>query len=124
MTTFAQYLAQIDSPTHRDQFAAVLQWVAQQDPQLTGVIKWNQPMFTAHGTFILGFFAAQHHFTVGPEQVIFDQFLPQIKAQSLKHGKKTFQISFDQPVPYDLLGQLLQATLTLKATTTSFWWRG
>lgn len=53
MTTFAQYLAQIDSPTHRDQFAAVLQWVAQQDPQLTGVIKWNQPMFTAHGTFIL-----------------------------------------------------------------------
>ena len=44
MTTFAQYLAQIDSPTHRDQFAAVLQWVAQQDPQLTGVIKWNQPI--------------------------------------------------------------------------------
>ncbi|MCQ4950818.1 hypothetical protein NE646_14380, partial [Bittarella massiliensis] len=37
-------------------------------PDLTPKIAWNQPMFTDHGTFIIGFSAAKAHLAVAPER--------------------------------------------------------
>jgi uncharacterized protein YdhG (YjbR/CyaY superfamily) len=33
-------------------------------------IKWNQPMFSDHGTFIIGFSIAKEHIAVAPEAVV------------------------------------------------------
>lgn len=55
MEVFADYLARIDNQEHRERTEEVLAWVAKKYPNLKPVIKWNQPMFTDHGTFIIGF---------------------------------------------------------------------
>ena len=39
----------------------VLNWVAQHYPELELRIAWNQPMFTHHGTHIIGLTAASKH---------------------------------------------------------------
>ena len=47
--------------------AEEIAWVKDTFPTLTPKIAWNQPMFTDHGTFIIGFSAAKQHFSVSPE---------------------------------------------------------
>lgn len=121
MAVFTEYLDKIDNPDHQTQLAAVLDWVSATYPDLDGQIKWNRPMFTTHGTFVVSFSAASKHFTVGPEPEIFAQVLPQVEALGLKHGKKTFQIPFDAPVPKDLLATIIERTVERKKDVTSFW---
>ena len=123
MDEITSYLEKIENPVYREKFREVMQWVSEYSEDLVGQIKWNQHMFTAHDTFILGFFAAKQHFSVGPEKVVFEEFLPTIEAAGLKHGKKTFQVNFEAEVPYDLLGKIIDQTMILKQDTTTFWLR-
>jgi hypothetical protein len=102
-------------------FGDFINWLTTDFPELKPEYKWNQPMFTHHGTFIIGFSVATKHFTVAPEMRTFEHFLPQIKALKLKHGKKTFQLQFGKDIPYDLLRAIIAHTLEDKQTVTSFW---
>lgn len=61
METFSEYLAEIDEPAHRKRMEDVLAWVKDCFPQLKSEIKWNQLMFTDHGTFIIEFSIAKKH---------------------------------------------------------------
>jgi hypothetical protein len=61
MEVFAEYLARIDNPQHRARTEEVLGWVTKKFPNLMPKIAWNQPMFTDHGTYIIGFSVAKHH---------------------------------------------------------------
>ena len=67
MEVFAEYLARIDNPQHKARMEEVLGWVAKKFPNLMPKIAWNQPMFTHHGIFIIGFSLAKHHLAVAPE---------------------------------------------------------
>lgn len=58
MAFYDDYLAKIENPDHRQKMVRVLQWVEKRYPNLAGRIAWNQPMFTDHGTFIIGFSVA------------------------------------------------------------------
>ncbi|SFA46691.1 hypothetical protein SAMN05216169_101413 [Anoxybacillus pushchinoensis] len=68
MEVFEQYLAKIDHVDHRNRVEEILRWVCDTFPQLQPQIKWNTPMFTDHGTFIIGFSTAKHHVSVSPEE--------------------------------------------------------
>lgn len=68
MDVFAKYVSGIDNPDHRLRMEEILSWTAGQFPSLKPQIKWNTPMFTDHGTFIIGFAAAKHHVSVSPEE--------------------------------------------------------
>ncbi|MFP3422039.1 iron chaperone, partial [Bacillus sp. SIMBA_161] len=46
MNEFAEYLAKIDNPDHRERVEEVLEWVMVTYPQLATRVAWNQPMFT------------------------------------------------------------------------------
>ncbi len=69
MDVFKDYLSSIDSPDHRLRMEEILSWTADQFPNLEAQIKWNTPMFTDHGTFIIGFAAAKHHVSVSPKKL-------------------------------------------------------
>lgn len=71
---FTDYVARINNPQHRARTEEVLGWVTQRYPNLMPKIAWNQPMFTDHGTFIIGFSVAKHHLAVAPERVAIDHF--------------------------------------------------
>ena len=59
MELFDEYLERIGDPRHRARIQEVLAWVAETFPELTPRIAWSQPMFTHHGTFIIGFSTAK-----------------------------------------------------------------
>lgn len=121
MERILEYIQRIDDPDNRLIFGDFINWLTTDFPELKPEYKWNQPMFTHHGTFIIGFSVATKHFTVAPEMRTFEHFLPQIKDLKLKHGKKTFQLQFGQDIPYDLLRALINYTLADKQNVTSFW---
>lgn len=116
-----EYIDRIDNLDYQIQFKAVVEWLLKTYPQIKSVYKWNKPMFTDHGTYIIGFSVATKHFTVLPEAYVFQKFLPQIEARKLKHGKKTFQVPFDQEIPYELLKEIIQFTINDKRDVQTFW---
>jgi len=58
----------------RARMVQVLNWVAQHYPELELRIAWNQPIFTHHGTYIIGFSAASKHMAVAPERATMIRF--------------------------------------------------
>ena len=67
MEELDEYLA-MDHPSHRERMEEIFRWIKDKYPNLKPVIKWNQPMFTDHGTFIIGFSISKKHAAVAPEQ--------------------------------------------------------
>lgn len=121
MQVFADYLAQIDNPQHQERTEEVLNWVAEKYPNLEPKIAWNQPMFTDHGTFIIGFSIAKQHLAVAPEKAGIDYFSDDIVQAGYDHTKQLVRIKWDGPVDYSLLERMIEFNITDKADCTTFW---
>ena len=78
MRTFAEFTSQIENPGHRARVEEVLDRIAKKFPALGQRIAWNQPMFTDHGTFIIGFSVAINHMAVAPERAALERFSDEI----------------------------------------------
>ncbi len=121
MSTFDNYLAALADSAHRERMTEVLSWVSQTYPTLTSRIAWNQPMFTDHGTFIIGFSAARDHWAASPEVVVITRFAAEIAKAGFKHTKMLIHFPWDKPVDYGLLGTLIDFNIADKADVTTFW---
>lgn len=121
MAFFAEYLAQIDNPGQRARMAEVLAWVAGKYPGLAPRIAWNQPMFTDHGTFIIGFSTARHNLAVAPEVAGVEHFADEIKKAGYSHTKGLVRIPWDLPVDWALLEKIIEFNIREKADYTAFW---
>ncbi|WP_342422111.1 iron chaperone [Paenibacillus sp. FSL E2-0178] len=121
MEEFAEYLAKIDNPVHRAATEEVLTWVIQEFPQLTPKIAWNQPMFTDHGTYIIGFSVSKAHLAVAPEKAGMDHFADAIKQAGLDHTKLLVRMKWTSPVDYTILRQMIEYNIADKADCTTFW---
>ena len=64
--TLDEYLATIPNDDNRARMLDILVWVGLTCPELELRIAWNQPMFTYHGTYIIGFSAASKHMAMAP----------------------------------------------------------
>ena len=120
MEVFAEYLAQLN-PQHRARTEEVLGWVKERFPDLEPRIAWNQPMFTDHGTFIIGFSVAKHHLAVAPERVVIERFADEIAQSGYDYSKGLVRIPWDSPVDYTLLENMIEFNIDDKAEYTSFW---
>jgi uncharacterized protein len=121
METFDEFIAQIEDPKHRVRTEEVLAWVDQKYPEFGHKIGWNQPMFTNHGTFIIGFSVTKKHLAVSPEQAGIAQFSDEIKKAGYEHSDNLMRFPWDQPIDYDLLQRMIEFNISEKANTTSFW---
>lgn len=121
MNNFEEYLAIIDNSDHSEQLRTVLQWVSDNYPKLDTRVAWKQPMFTDHGTFIVGFSVAKNHFSVATEKAI-EVYRTDIE-ENYDAGKKLFKIPFDAPVNYDLLKKLIDWNIEQKKDIQTFWWK-
>ncbi|UWE84174.1 iron chaperone [Corynebacterium diphtheriae bv. mitis] len=65
---FADWLDRISNPTNRAIAERILAWVHEEFPDLGYRFAWKQPMFTHHGTFIIGFSPATNHISFAPER--------------------------------------------------------
>ncbi|MET0959930.1 MAG: iron chaperone [Psychrobacillus psychrotolerans] len=121
MEVFAEYLAHIDNPQHRIRTEEVLTWVTKKFPNLKPKIAWNQPMFTNHGTFIIGFSVAKHHLAVAPERVGINHFSDEIVQAGYDHSKELVRIQWNSPVDFSLLEKIIEFNILDKADCSTFW---
>lgn len=118
---FTEYLERIDNPQHRARTQDVLTWVAERFPALRPKIAWNQPMFTDHDTFIIGFSVAKHHLAVAPEEVVIARFHDEIMQAGYDHSKQLLRLSWDSPVDFSLLEKIIEFNIQDKADCATFW---
>ncbi|TQR16259.1 iron chaperone [Psychrobacillus soli] len=121
MEDFAAYLARIDDPQHRERTEEVLAWVSEKFPSLNEEIKWNQPMFTDHGTYIIGFSVSKNHLAVAPEQAGMNHVAEVIVKAGYDHTKELVRIPWNGSVDYSLLEKMIEFNILDKADCSTFW---
>ena len=121
METLEEYLDKIDNPDHRARMEEVFDWVMKKFPHLSPVLKWNQPMFTDHGTYIIGFSISKKHMAIAPEQAGMVRFADEIAKAGYDQTKEIFRIPWDRPVDYALLEKMIAFNIMDKADCTTFW---
>lgn len=121
MEAFKAFLSDIDQREHQQRTEEILTWIHQQFPHLKPVIKWNQPMFTDHGTFIIAFSTAKKHLAVAPENPAIHTFSNAIKQAGYEHTKELIRIPWESPVNYALLQGIIEFNIKDKENTTTFW---
>ncbi|WP_010649414.1 iron chaperone [Oceanobacillus massiliensis] len=121
MEVFEDYLARIDNPQQRMRTEEVLTWVMKKFPGLVPRIAWNQPMFTDHGTFIIGFSIAKHHLAVSPERAGILHFSDEIIKSGYSHSKQLVRFEWDRPFDFSLLEKMIEFNISDKADCSAFW---
>lgn len=121
MKVFEDFIAKIDNPEHRARTEEVLAWVSEKYPNLVPVIKWNQPMFTDHDTYIIGFSISKQHLAVSPEEAGVIHFSDQIMKAGYKHTKMLVQFPWNKPFDYELLEKMIEYNIEDKTDCTTFW---
>lgn len=119
--TIDEYLDSIPSPEHRAKLQELLEWIAGRWPELELVLKWNQPMFTHHGVFIIGFSVFAKNIAASPEKVVLDRMRGEIEAAGYTTTQQLFRIGWDDPVDHELLERMIEIQLAEKADQTGFW---
>lgn len=111
MIIFEEYLSGITDMEQLARMAEILKWISDQFPDLEPRYAWNQPMFTDHGTFIIGFSMSKQHIAVSPEKAGIDHFLTEIEKAGYGHGT----------IDYPLLERVIVFDREDKSHCTSFW---
>lgn len=121
MDVFADFLAGIDNPSHRGKTEEVFNWIRSKYPQIKPELKWNQPMFTDHGTFIIGFSLSKKHLAVAPERVTIAHIEDDLEKAGYDYTKELIRIPWKSPIEYTLLEKMIEFNIFDKANCTTFW---
>ncbi|GIN63211.1 intracellular iron chaperone frataxin [Robertmurraya siralis] len=116
------FLAEIDDPFHRERTEEIFTWIEQKYPNLKAEIKWNQQMFTDHGTFIIGFSVSKKHLAVAPESITITHVEDDIVKAGYDYTKELIRIPWNnKPVEYSLLEKMIEFNIWDKANCSTFW---
>lgn len=118
---FTNYFKQIENLKYRNRVDSLFCWIMERFPTLVPKIAWHQPMFTDHGTFIIGFSIAKNHLAVAPERITINHFLNEIHLAGYRTSKELIQIRWDEPIHYSLLERIIEYNITEKADCPTFW---
>lgn len=118
---FEGYLEKIEDLTQQARVAEVLKWVMDKFPELKPKVAWNQPMFTEHGTFIIGFSASKQHMAVSPERAGIEHFSEEILKAGYEHSQQLMRIPWNKPVDFSLLKRMIVYNRLDKAECSTFW---
>ena len=99
----------------------VLVWAGLTYPELELRIAWNQPMFTHHGTYIIGFSAASKHIAMTSECATMIRLEPVMRERGTDFDKTFARQPWNKPFDYGLLNAFIQHQLADKRHVTSFW---
>ncbi len=121
MEAFADYLAGMDNVEYRNRMEEIFNWVTDKYPNLAPKFAWKQPMFTDHGTFIIGFSASKQHMAVAPEEAGILRFAKEITQAGYDSTKGLIRIPRSSPVDFALLERIIEFNIADKAECTNFW---
>jgi len=118
---FKAYLDDIPEASQRERTQEVLNWIQQTHPMLKPRIAWNQPMFTDHDTFIIGFSISKQHLACTPELAGINRFSQDIKKAGYDHTMMLMKFPWNKPIDYELLGKMIDFNISEKADCRTFW---
>ena len=121
MEPFNDFLNKIENDDHRQKLIDLLQWIIDTYPNLTPEFKWNQPMFTHNGTFIIAFSTAKRHVAVAPEKVALDRFADTLTEAGYSYSSQIFRMKWNQPFDYDLIKKIIDFNIEDKKDDKTFW---
>ena len=121
ISTLDEYLATIPDDNNRERMVDVVVWVGLTYPELELRIAWNQPMFTHHGTYIIGFSAASTHMAIAPKRATMIRFEPVMRERGTDFGTMLARQPWTKPFDYELLDAFIQHQLAEKQDIPSFW---
>ena len=121
MDVFDTYLSAIKDTSQRARTKQVLDWVADCFDTLQPRLAWNQPMFTDHGTFIIGFSVSERHLAIAPERAGILHFSDAIVQAGFEHSQQLIRMPWNRPVDFTLLEEVIQFNISEKANCTTFW---
>lgn len=118
---FKVYLEAISDPSQRERTEEVLNWIQTKYPQLSPKMGWNQPMFTGHGTFIIGVILSKDHLVYTPEGAGIKHFSSAIKKADYAYTMNLMKFPWNKPIDYDLLSNMIEFNLIDKTDCQTFW---
>ena len=119
--TLDKYLETIPNDDNRARMVDVLVWAGLTYPELELHIAWNQPMFTHHETYIIGFSAASKHMAMAPERATMIRFEPVMRERGTDFGTLLARQPWNEPFDYELLDACIQHQLAEKQDIMPFW---
>lgn len=120
-TSVEEFLDSMTVPEQRAKLEALLKWVSATWPELELVLKWNQPMFTHHGVYIIGFSVFPKNIAVSPEDELMDRMRADIEAAGYTTTRRLFRIGWNDPIDHGLLSRIIETQIAEKAGLTRFW---
>lgn len=108
-------------PEQSQKLSEVFNWIENNYPELEPVVKWNQPMYQHHGTFIIGFSVAQKHMAIAPEKETLVQFKDQIAQAGYSQAAMLFRIRWAEEINYSLLAEIIDYNIEDKKDCQTFW---
>lgn len=121
METFAPFLIKIEDKEQRERVEGFLRFVLESFPDLSTRIAWNQPMFTHHGTFILGLSVAKGHIAISPEAKGMAHFRDELEKAGYQPSSMIFRIKWSQDIDHDLIRRIVAYNIEDKKDCDTFW---
>lgn len=118
---FKPYLEKIEDEKDRKKVREVYKWIEDQFPNLQREVKWGTPLYSHHGTFIIGVKPARKYFSINPESEGIDVFSDKIKKAGYTHEKMTYKIKYSDEVEYGLLKEIIEYNIEDKKDAVKFW---
>ena len=118
---FKPYLEKIEDEKDRKKVRDVYKWIEDQFPDLQREVKWSTPLYSHHGTFIIGIKPARKHFSINPEPEGINVFSDKIKKAGYTHEKMTYKIKYSDEVDYGLLKEIIEYNIEDKKDAVKFW---
>lgn len=121
LEVFQDYLITIENKKTLEKMKEILIHIRKTFPQLKPEIKWNQPMFTDHGTFIIAFSISKNHISMAPEYVSLEKFREEFIKEGYKITKMLVQIPNKEEVNFELLDKVIGFNIEYKKDFDKFW---
>ena len=118
---FKDYISQIDDLKKRERVNDLLERIHNDFPQLVPVIKWKQPMFMDHGTYIIGFSISKNHIAMSPEAKTIQVFSDKIKSSGYNYSTMIIRFPWNFDIDYQLIKNMIEYNINDKLECQKFW---
>jgi uncharacterized protein YdhG (YjbR/CyaY superfamily) len=107
--TIDDYIATFPEATQYILYA-LRDFIREKVPDAGEKISYNMPTFTVNGTYLIYFAGYKNHIGVYPAPVDNEAFAEELS--HYKTGRGSVQFPLNKPLPYDLIGRILDARLS------------
>lgn len=116
-----EFIQKVENVAHRQHLTELYEMIQADFPQLKYEVKWNQPMFTDHGTYIIGFSVSKDYVNIAPEIKTMEKFAERIKGNRYAQTKNYVKIGVKDTIDMLMIKEMIQFNILDKAECQTFW---